>query len=816
MKAMESTHEYFLAWRPVYPWSEYPLGLPALALVAALLVGLTLWTYLRHAAATRRRIAIVLVLRLAALAVTLLTALRPSVGIQEDPKVPSTLLIGIDMSESMTIKDEFNNQTRIEAVRKMLERSDDILAELQTEQNVNVVMYALGLPEFNDAIHVYDPKAPANFKRSDYGTYLQRTLEKWQTERFLRGHLIIGDGIDNGTSVAAVSEAERWRMVAPITTFSVGTSTVQPESRDVAIVSVSADPSPVPVKNEVTIKVVINAYGFVGAKVPVRVEFDGQQMAVEETTLSKIVGNEALIRIKAPDRPGEIKVRVEIPVDRVPGDMAPGNNVVDTYLTVSKEGVRVLLIDRLRPENAMIRRVLRAEKRFDLAEIIRQGDDPASPGERELLDFDLRGYDVIILGNISSKQLKAIDPNLPAKLRDQVLNKGVGLLMTGGDATFTGTPSRPLDNGWRGTELEDVIPVALTPPAGVPAALFSGENNRFQTVPSADGLRFLMRVGPTEEASKELWDRLNDAKPFTRLTAINALGEPKPGATVYAVASPDRGQVVPAGVMRADQLRPPYLLVGWQIGGDASKGRVLAFAGYDTYLWMPLGLRSTPPTRDGIEMHAQFWRRQVLWLAHQEEEEGAAYARPEFRRMPVLGKQTIKVGLRQPGGADAIDPQFDVKVVAPGQNPEEAPSRSVLADPAGGIRVLYEPPIAGEYTVLVKAKGKDGQGEAVEGEATARFLAYPEISDELLRPAAEPDQLAKLALASGGRPYALPDLPGFLKELKVQPLDTPKPKPRFVPDWRRNHSQGFLPLWLILFVALIGTEWGLRRYWGMA
>ncbi len=117
MSFMFADTDYFLSSKPAYPWSEYPFGLPALALVAGALVGLTLWTYLKHPAATRRRVFVVLALRLAALAVALLTAVRPSVGIQEDPKVPSTLVVGIDLSESMTIRDEFNSQTRIEAVR---------------------------------------------------------------------------------------------------------------------------------------------------------------------------------------------------------------------------------------------------------------------------------------------------------------------------------------------------------------------------------------------------------------------------------------------------------------------------------------------------------------------------------------------------------------------------------------------------------------------------------------------------------------------------------------------------------------------------
>ena len=66
--------EYFLNWRPTYPWSASPIGLPALAVVAVLLITFTIWTYTGHPNATRRRILIVLALRLVALVVALLTA----------------------------------------------------------------------------------------------------------------------------------------------------------------------------------------------------------------------------------------------------------------------------------------------------------------------------------------------------------------------------------------------------------------------------------------------------------------------------------------------------------------------------------------------------------------------------------------------------------------------------------------------------------------------------------------------------------------------------------------------------------------------
>ncbi len=812
---MASSTDYFLSTRPAYPWSEYPVGLPALGLVAAVLVGVTLWTYLKHPSATRRRVAIILSLRLAALVIALLTALRPSVGIQEDPKVPSVLLVGVDLSESMTIKDEFDSQTRIAAVRRILEKCEPTLEELRTEQNVNVVLYALGKTDFNEATAAYDSKLPADSKRSDYGVYLSRTFEKWQTERFVRAHLIIGDGADNGTTYSAQTEAARWRAVAPVHTFAVGSKTTPPNAKDVAVVAVAADPSPVPIKNDLVIKVVVNAYGFAGATVPIVVKFDDVDVVRENVTLTKDANNEIEIKVKAPDKAGEVRVKVEIPIESVPGDANPANNSVETYLTVTKEGLRVLMIDRHSHEMTMMSDVLRADKRFDFVRVLREGDDPATPGEREVFDFDNKAYDVIILGNVSRRQLEAIDPKLPEKIRDQVLKKNVGLLFGAGDASYAGDPNRPIDNGWKGSALEGILPVSLTNFPTVPDSVYKADDKRFQCVPTVEGLRFLLKVGG--EQSAEAWNKLNEVTPnvpTSRLNGISKLGVPKPGATVYAVASDSR-DLVPAGLTQPQaQTKPPYLLVGTQFG-DANGGRVLAWGGMNTRLWMSFGRRAKPPTREGFEIHTQFWRRLVLYLAHQEEDEGAAFARPEFRRLPVNGKQSVKIGLRTTGGVAAADAKFDVTVIAPGQKPEEGVPLQSLVDPKDGNKVVFEPKLAGEYTVVLKAEGKDAAGKELKGEATARFISYPDTSDELLRAAADHDYLEKLSKAGGGKAYRLDDLPGFLKELKGQPIVTVKPKPRFVPDWRRNHSHGFLPGWLVAFALVLGAEWALRRVWGM-
>ena len=820
----------FLSTRPAYPWSVYPLGLPALGVVALLLVLLTLWTYLGHPAATRRRVVTVMLLRLGALAVTLLTALRPSVGFQEEPKVPSLLLIGVDTSESMTMKDEVNNQSRAEAVRRALDRAKPLLDELAADQNVKVELYAFSTPDFSPNTSRYEADTPSLGKRSDYGTYLGKTFDHPHQERFIRAHLLIGDGADNGTASAA-AEAARWGRRTPptrLTTFTVGSDATTGTARDLSIAGLSLDPSPAPVKTEVTVNARVHAYGFAGTKVRARVLFDDKEVAAEDVSLPKERDNEVKLVVKAPEKHGEVKVRVEIgreadgKIEPLPGEVSGLNNQSETYLTVTKEGVRVLVIDQYRPENARLLDALRSEKRFDVVAVWRQAPFPASPEDRALLDLEAQGYDVVIVGNVSYELLASADSKLPGQLIDRVTKKGAGLLFLGGEVAFTGYPAAPAGvpgtPGAREWAFGDLLPVVPSPGDIIDTATKDGKTLRsYQTVPTAKGLDdSVLTLDRDPARSRELWDQLNAGgrPPRPRVSGLVRMAK-KPGATLYAWATNDDA-TVPAGSLHVEKGKEKgdALLVGHQIG-EGAKGRVLAFGGYDSYLWERLG---QPKARQGTELHHRFWRQCVLWLAHQEEEEGQVYARPEFRRLAVGGDQTIRVGVKSALGGEEPNPELEVKVLPPGSTDEEKAPRQTLLRDAKGAKVLFRPPLPGEYTVVVTAPLKDKDGNVVPGQklrGTARFLAYPEVSDEMLNVAADHRFLERLSSAGGGKALRLEDLSAYLRELKGQSLDVLKPKPRYYPDWRRNHSKGFLPAWLVLFVALLGVEWGLRRYWGM-
>jgi len=809
--------DYFLNWRPTYPWSLSPIGLPAFAGVAALLAAITIWTYTGHPNASRRRILIVLALRLSALVIALLTALRPSVGVQENPKFPSVLIIGIDVSESMKVADELGGQKRLDAIHAALKKAQPLLDELSTVHNVSVILYKFSTPDFNDSTNKYDPDALPDGRRSDYGTFLNKTYERWQGERFIRGLMLIGDGVDNGEEFSSVVEAAKWgRRSVPVSTFVVGREDSDPDAKDIAVTALECDPSPVPIKTEVTVTGTVNAYGFGGSHIVARVYFDGKQVAQEEVTLDKIKDNKVRISAKAPATKGEIKVKFVIGQEKdgdiVPlkGELSGENNSSETYLTVTKDGVRILVIDRLRTELTRLRDALRSEKRFDLNEIDFQPDAPITASLREFLDLDAQAYDVLIIGNVSGAELSRIDPAFFNKLSERVKKQGMGLLFLGGEHAFAGMPSDLLPVTVPGQIVEDVEPGTQRP------------ISLYQTIPTDNGLSKMMRVAKEPPDAASLWNELNGFRSRAKLTGYNLMVKKDTG-TVYAWVS-NALQTVTAGTAMPPNGNP--LLVGHQIG-DAARGRVLAFAGYDTFLWEKLG---QPKTRKGTEIHTRFWKNCVLWLAHQDEDEGQAYIRPAHRQIKVGAEQSYRLGVKLPSGADDPNAELNVKIVPlPEGKAEPDPAEIDRARPETilrdkeGAKLLYRPRAKGEYLAVLTSPKKDAEGKPIPGpdgkpemlRATAKFIAVPDTSDEMLRTNADPEFMSRLAIPTGGKALRLEDLSSFLKELTSEPLASSKPKPRYYPDWRRNHSQGFLPLWLIIFTLLLGAEWGLRRLWGM-
>ncbi len=507
-ESMSFTHD------PVWPWSM-PLGLPLLGLVALLLIVLTRWTYNGVANAGRSRVWFLILLRLAALVLACVIIIRPSLSSRDDLQFPSTLLCLFDASESMNIQDETDGRSRWDYLQRILANAEPSLKKLREEHHVAILQY-----RFAEGLAEYGPGVKANGSRTDFGKALQSLFGIHGGERTLRGLLVFSDGADNGTKFPPDQpfvEAGRWRSVpCPIHTFAIGKPTTAERERDIAFTDITPVPSPVAVKGKLNVKAFVDAPGFENVRARARLFVDDKEVLVQEETLRKTLRNEISLLTDAPsERPKDGELKVTLKIDPVNGELTPVNNEISTYVTVTKEGISVLLVDQPRfSEPQLICDALAADPRIRLFPAWLRTDAPG----REILDlfqFDKQQYDVIILGDVTARRLSGGNPEVLNKIRDLVRDKGAGLLMMGGWNTFG-------DSDWRGTPLETLAPVSLDA-----RGQFDGQ---VKIEPTAAGLHsYLMRLADKPEDNKAIWQKLPD------LNGMSRLGREKGGALVLAV-----------------------------------------------------------------------------------------------------------------------------------------------------------------------------------------------------------------------------------------------------------------------------------------
>lgn len=746
---------------PVWPWSLSPVGLPALVIVAAVLTVLTVWAYRGVRGVSAGRVLAVLALRLTALVLACLMVLRPSFVYHDDPHQPSTLLFALDGSESMSTKDEFDGQSRYEQMRRLLSEGSAVALKKLEKENVHVLFN-----RFAEDVRAFSDADKPDGKRTDFGQMLHALYESHSRDRNLRGLIVLSDGADNGNRYPPLTEASRWRALnCPVYTFALGKTTTSEGQKDLAFTAIHPSPTPVAVKGKLTVRGTLDAPGFQDAAVTVHLLLDGKEVLAQKERLNRTLGNEIRLTTDAPETPGEVKVTLK--VDPLPNELSIANNQIDTYVTVTKEGISVLMVDRPRfPEPQRICDALASDPRIRLYTAWRRSDAPGGSAE-DSLELDKRHYDVIIIGDVSARRLTGGDPHILEQIREAV-SRGTGLIMMGGSESFG-------NSDWQGTPVEEVLPVKIDSTGQI--------EDEVQMEPTAAGLtHYVMRLTEGKQNNEALWAKL------PKLTGINRL-DAKASAAVLAV--------------RAGNKQQPVL-----VGGRFGEGRTLAFAGDTTWRWELLG---QPKSAEGVLAHQRFWKQVVLWLAKQDDVEGSVWVKPDTRRLATGAKLDFAMGIRGKGGIDLKDGEFKASIIGPHGTVGEIPPAREQTNWRG---TFWKTDTPGEYRVVVSGTAKDVDGKEVQGQAQARFVIY-EDDAELVRRAADHDFLDNLAKAGGGSFHMASELPAFLAKLPSQPLPQGQQKAETWPDWRRNTVSEFLFAFLLLFVAVLSLEWFLRRAWGL-
>lgn len=847
---------------PIWPWSTSSIGMLVLLITAGLLLGVTIWTYLRVPHLSLPRALAIITIRGLAILMVFASLMGTSCITDKEYNRKSLVLIGIDATKSESIvQDEQLNGlsvSRWERAKALIQNHREQIKELEEKYNLKFVFY-----RFGDSVAPYDLDNPGNAEamRTDHYQFLNFVYNKSKPrdsdEMRVRAFFIIGDGADNrigGGSIQQVMKKWKRDVQAPVVVIPLGKSTTPDDERDVVLKSLIArqmvidektrkqQRKEIRIKGRLPVEAEVDALGFLGKSVKVRIFIDDVELTSDQITARTVNGaavdsstivlgrtkkNKIEFDCLAPATPGEYKLtmKIEDPVTgkALPGELSEANNEMGTFVTVTKGGLSVLVVERQErfPEPQVLLPVLELGDRISAFRLWVRGAAEISEKDKDIFDFKKRPYDVIILGDVSATRLKEVNQgqgDILQILRDKVEKEGVGLLMMGGDYTFGNTDENGGRN-WKGTPIEDLLPVNLNEAVGQvvidPRDTEAVRNSKGKLIPEDKGLIYVLKVAGTREESEKLWKKLPILDGHSKLGSL-----------------PDSGRAL---LFASTQAGGPLL-----VGQDYGKGRVMAFGGDTTYRWRRADPLEDLTLEEGVQAHENFWRQVVFWLAKQEELDEELSIDAKKRRLPVGEILKFDVGLRGKDRSPIQNATFKVKVIDPEGKSTVVRVTSPTTQTPGTRHKQegsYKPLLPGEYRIEVEGNGSHPVTKAkVAASKSLRFLSFQDAAETTQR-AANHEFLKQLSKLGGGKLIPVLDEEGQQKtDDQGNPMvrapyaaefgkmleeygSKPPPRDREIelwPDWRTSDTpSAFLIGFFLIFVQLLALEWFLRKRWGL-
>jgi hypothetical protein len=730
---------------PIGPWF-------LIVLAALTVVILTVWAYdqrLRGTAGRWRFVA--LALRLAAVLLCLLAAMRPSVLLQEKKKQPASLVFVLDDSTSMKINDAGQGQTRYGRAMKTLAQARKIAETLGP--NIDVRTY-----RFDNTLREQRPEQTSEPEGHEtaIGTAFLEALRR-QSGKRIAALVVLSDGANNAGVAPLVAARQLKSQQVQVVAVGFGSENAGAGSKDIAVRDLVAGPT-VFVKNQLQVKGVLVARGFANQPIEVELLVEGQREPVQTQEVKVPEGTE-IVPIQGltyvPLTPGEKKITLRVKPKE--GELLRANNEISTFITVLAGGLNVLYLQGSTPtwEYKYLFRSIAASPdiQADLKVVGRPAGDRPQLSDDE---FAPGRYNVYILGDLPADYLSRPQQRL---LATAVEKNGAGLIMLGGRSSFGA-------GGWASTEVARVLPVNIQPGDGQVEP-----EGGLKFVPNTIGLdSFLFQVGSNRAESARIWEAMPP------ITGTNRFGEPKPGASILAESpAPNRQPLM--------------------VSSEAGKGRVLAFGG-ETWLW-------ARASDEGRLAHRKFWRQVIFWLAHREDKgENEVKLALETRRVSVGQKLDMTATAHDAKGVPIPGMDYNETIVER-QDAEGAKSEPVTFLPQGDESrgryfALGEP---GEYKVTLIGRS---QGKEI-GRDSARFLVYQD-DRETENPAADLALLRQIAETTGGEFIPPEQLPKYLRSLEGKMVTefVSQSEHRVWDNWP----------FLLLFTTVLMLEWWLRKRHG--
>lgn len=741
-----------LQFEPVWSWA-FAIGV---FIAAAAMMRTAYPRRIQHLPPARRRLLVIC--RTAFLVLLFLASLRPALVLERQDESEAVIYLVSDASRSMQTADETGGMTRRESLRNLLQKAAPALADLAEKFEIRRRDFA----ETASVVEDFTPTADGPF--TAIGKSLE-TLSEEMGDSVVPAVVLLSDGrqaapgkLDTNPEQIALRLGLRQR---PIYTVGFGTAQAGSTSADLAV----TDPSitrDVFQGNTLPISVRLKAAGAGGLPVTVRVLLenrqglgDGQSGPLEPVPLSPEA--RSLVQLTPTATSEEHQLTFQIVPEQL-GDLKLAVEAIPLPGEARQTNNRVETIIRVRRGGIRVALfdVIRSEQKW-----LRQINDSS----RIQLDFHpIRSGAFRAQNRIPDRFFQPgsydayVIGDVPATTfsPEQILalaaccRQGAGLMMIGGADNFGA-------GGYAQSPLAELLPVEL------PATNLQLTSPQ-KMLPSRDGLaHFVMQIAPADQ-NRSRWEQLPP------LTGGNLLAPRNNSLAQVLAASPDGAPLL--------------------IGLDTGRNRSLAFAGDTTWQWAMLGF---------AEDHLRFWRQIIFWLTRKETDDTqAVWIQAEPRDLIPGAPATLTVGARDTQGQAISDAEFSIEVTDPkGKLLSLTPRRDGTASSAEFTETM-EP---GDYWARVRASRG---GQSFGNIAVTRFHVVPN-DPERDNPAAEFDVLRRIAENSGGQFFSHEEFLAKIQSWAAEGL------PGMNLKRQERISLWDTPPVLLLLVALLSLEWGIRR-----
>ena len=774
-------------------WAR-PQSTGTLVAILVAIVVLSLYLYRRPWGVPFWLRALLAVSRIVVLALVVATLLEPTVVVTETRTQVRRLPVLLDVSESMSMKDQRKRPEDIvdaAAALGMVSLADEAevdrtmmqldskqrqliasssrldLGKAVISQSASPIFKSLGesldvsyhtfgqFPRLMSDDEVMTVEELSGLQAIAPGTSIATSLEAVANSGGIppAGIVLLSDGIDNATSQQ--SEAVLQDLGArgiPVYTVPIGLS----------------DPDDVSIRN-----IVMQEVAFSGDRVPVRVHLQSRGYERRTARLSVLLNGRSVsqrtIRFEGGLQFEDIDFRVDVyekgaaqiavTIEPFDDEISMANNRVERSIRVVNEKINVLYIEgNFRWEHRYLHAILKRDPRIEATFIAsNMGPELARNSPEHIERFPSKRdeafqYDLVILGDVDSA---FFTPEELGLLEELIRDRGGSLLMLCGPMH---SPSSYAD-----TPVAAMLPIRFDPDEK-----WEEVSESIFPVLTAEGRNSMVMTLENDKAENDrMWSRV---APLDHLPPL--LG-PKPGATVLAALSD--------GNSRSQR----YPLVAWQRYGT---GKCMSIA--TDRLWR---LRF----KTGDKYHWRVWSQSIQFLT-------LSRLMGEHKRIRLETDRSIyTVGNQGRLYAHVLDDNFEpvvqsgFEVVVSGLDGTEVRER-VSLQPDRSHPGLYEgcfsPPESGRYRV--ESNEEDRQvSNTTEFQVSDDRL---ELTDTDMRLS----HLQRIADLTGGASLGILELPKLSSLINSDKVTSTIRSER--PLW----DNGLLAL---LLIGLLGAEWIIRR-----